>query len=259
MRRWLGCSMDIETGALAALTLGFLLGLKHATDADHVVAVSTIVTEQRNVWRGLWIGASWGAGHSTPLFILGIIILVFRSLVLDRYESVAPYLEFGVGIMLVYLGVSVVWNIWRGKVHVHQHIDEDEPHVHIHATHEAEAAHAPKIDRHDSFFVFGRPVFRFKSYVIGVVHGLAGTAAVMLALLPTIDSFAVGVGYLLLFSVGTMLSMAIITVILAVPFVTTGGNLALNRSVGVVAGTASFVIGLAVMSEIVLGITIMPF
>ena len=251
--------MDIETGALAALTLGFLLGLKHATDADHVVAVSTIVTEQRNVWRGLWIGASWGAGHSTPLFILGIIILVFRSLVLDRYESVAPYLEFGVGIMLVYLGVSVVWNIWRGKVHVHQHIDEDEPHVHIHATHEAEAAHAPKIDRHDSFFVFGRPVFRFKSYVIGVVHGLAGTAAVMLALLPTIDSFAVGVGYLLLFSVGTMLSMAIITVILAVPFVTTGGNLALNRSVGVVAGTASFVIGLAVMSEIVLGITIMPF
>ncbi len=251
--------MGIEAGALAALTLGFLLGLKHATDADHVVAVSTIVTEQRNVWRGLWIGASWGAGHSTPLLVLGIIILVFKDLLLQQYESVAPLLEFGVGIMLVYLGVSVVWNIWRGKVHVHQHIDENDPHVHIHATHEAEAAHVPKTDGHDSFFVFGKPVFRLKSYLLGVVHGVAGSAAVMLALLPTIDSFIVGVGYLALFSVGTMMSMSIITVILAVPFVTTGGNLTLNRSVGVLAGTASLAIGIVVMSEIVLGVTLMPF
>ena len=108
--------MDIETGALAVLILGFLLGLKHATDADHVVAVSTIVTEQRNIWRGLWVGASWGAGHSTPLLILGLVILVLKDWVLGQYEAIAPFLEFGVGIMLVYLGVSVVWNIWRGKV-----------------------------------------------------------------------------------------------------------------------------------------------
>ena len=134
--------MDIATGGvLAVLVLGFLLGLKHATDADHVVAVSTIVTEQRNVWRGLWVGASWGAGHSTPLLVLGLIILLFRDLVLGRYESIAPFLEFGVGIMLVYLGVSVVWNIRRGKVHVHQHIHEESPHVHVHAAHEAKADH----------------------------------------------------------------------------------------------------------------------
>ena len=252
--------MDIATGGvLAVLVLGFLLGLKHATDADHVVAVSTIVTEQRNVWRGLWVGASWGAGHSTPLLLLGLIILVFRDLVLGRYEFIAPFLEFGVGIMLVYLGVSVVWNIKRGRVHVHQHIDEDSPHVHIHAAHEAQADHGSDTERHNSFFVFGRPVFRLKSFVIGVMHGLAGSAAVMLVLLPAIDSFWAGVGYLLLFSVGTMLSMAAVTVALAVPFVATGGNAVLNRSVGVVAGVASVAIGVAVMSEIVLDVSIIPF
>ena len=250
--------MDIETGALAVLILGFLLGLKHATDADHVVAVSTIVTEQRNVWRGLWIGASWGAGHSTPLLILGLIILVLKDVVLGQYEAVAPFLEFGVGIMLVYLGASVVWNIWRGKVHIHQHT-HDAPHVHIHASHEVRSTHDSPSDGHDSFFAFGKPVFRAKSYVIGIVHGLAGSAAVMLALLPTIDAFWTGVGYLALFSVGTMLSMAVVTVVLAVPFVATGGNAMLNRSVGVVAGAMSAIIGVVVMSEIVWDVEIMPF
>ncbi len=252
--------MDIATGgAAAALTLGFLLGLKHATDADHVVAVSTIVTEQRNAWRGLWIGASWGAGHSTPLLALGLVILLFKNLVLDRYEAIAPFLEFGVGIMLVYLGVSVVWNIRRGRIHVHQHDHDGSPHVHVHASHEAQVEHGADTERDGGFFVFGKPVFRLKSYVIGVMHGLAGSAAVMLALLPAIDSFWVGVGYLLLFSVGTMLSMAAVTVVLAVPFASTGGNAALNRAVGVVAGVASVAVGVALMSEIALDVTIIPF
>ena len=250
--------MDIETGVLAVLILGFLLGLKHATDADHVVAVSTIVTEQRNIWRGLWIGASWGAGHSTPLLILGLVILALKDWVLGQYEAIAPFLEFGVGIMLVYLGASVVWNIWWGKVHIHQHT-HDAPHVHIHASHEVRSSHETPTEGHNSFFAFGKPVFRVKSYVIGIVHGLAGSAAVMLALLPTIDSFLTGVGYLVLFSVGTMLSMAVVTVVLAVPFVATGGNALLNRSVGVVAGIFSAVVGFAVMSEIVLNVTIIPF
>ena len=221
--------MDIETGALAVLILGFLLGLKHATDADHVVAVSAIVTEQRNIWRGLWIGGSWGAGHSTPLLLVGLLVLVLKDYVLGQYEAIAPFLEFGVGIMLVYLGVSVVWNIRRGKVHMHQHVHENAPHVHIHATHEARSTHDSTSEGHSGFFAFGKPVFW------------------------------TGVGYLMLFSVGTMLSMSVITLVLAVPFVATGGNVMLNRSVGVVAGAMSATIGVVVMSEIVLGVTIMPF
>ena len=252
---------DIATGGmLVVLAFGFLLGLKHATDADHVVAVSTIVTEQRNIWRGLWIGASWGAGHSTPLLALGLIILAFQGLVLTRYEAVAPILEFGVGIMLVYLGASVVWNIRRSRLHVHRHTHgDDSQHVHVHGSHEAQLEHGDDIERNNNFFALGKPVFRLRSYIIGVIHGLAGSAAVMLALLPAIDSFGVGVGYLLLFSVGTIISMGVVTVLLAVPFVATGGNDALNKVVSVVAGVASIAFGVALMSEIALGVSIIPF
>ena len=85
--------VNSEYGLLAALVLGFLLGLKHATDADHVVAVASIVNESKNVWRGLWIGASWGVGHTVPLVILGIIVLLLKEAVLDRYETIAPIFE----------------------------------------------------------------------------------------------------------------------------------------------------------------------
>ena len=80
--------MNAESGALAAIILGFLLGLKHATDADHVVAVSTIVNQYRNAFRGIWVGASWGLGHTAPLIVIGLIILAFKGAVLDFYEDV---------------------------------------------------------------------------------------------------------------------------------------------------------------------------
>ena len=75
----------MESPALMALGLGLILGLKHATDADHVVAVSTIVSEYRNAWRGIWVGASWGLGHTTPLLIVGIAILLLKESVLEFY------------------------------------------------------------------------------------------------------------------------------------------------------------------------------
>ena len=246
-----------NSGALTALTLGFLLGLKHATDADHVVAVSTLVGQYRNVWRGIWVGGSWGLGHTTPLVVLGVIILAFKETVLDRYETVAPVFEVGVGIMLVLLGAQVFWNLRRGRLHLHSHTHEESPHVHIHATHPPAAG--PEVEANHSFFHLGKPFFRMKSYTIGVVHGLAGSAAVMLILLPTLSSFWVGVGYLLLFGIGTMLSMAAITLLLGVPFALTGGNRRLSHAVSGVAGMASVVLGAALMSDIALGTAIIPF
>ena len=168
--------MPLESGALFALTLGFLLGLRHATDADHVVAVSTIVSEYRNAWRGLWVGASWGLGHTTPLFLLGAVVLVLKEAVLSQYEAVAPVLEFGVGAMLVVLGLQALWNLRRNRLHIHQHVHEGmRPHAHIHASHPA--AEETDTRSEHGFFRPGRPFFRVKSYVVGVVHGLAGSAA----------------------------------------------------------------------------------
>ena len=179
--------MNAESGALAAIILGFLLGLKHATDADHVVAVSTIVNQYRNAFRGIWVGASWGLGHTVPLILIGLIILALKGAVLDFYEEVAPVFEFGVGVMLVFLGLQVYWNLRKGRLHVHQHASEGNAHLHIHGTHEAEDE--PAVEKRHGILSPGKPFFRMKSFIIGMVHGLAGSAAVMLALLPTIDSF----------------------------------------------------------------------
>ena len=249
--------MDIESGVLSALVLGFLLGLKHATDADHVVAVSTIVSAHRNAWKGIWVGVSWGLGHSTPLLVLGIVILVFKEVVLAQYEAVAPVFEFGVGVMLVFLGAQVFWNLRRGRLHLHRHAHDDEAHVHIHATHDPAAR--PEVETAHGFLHFGRPFFRVKSYTIGVVHGLAGSAAVMLVLLPQVSSFLVGVGYLLTFGIGTMLSMSTVTLLLGVPFATSGKFERFNRAISGVAGAASVVFGAALMSDLALGTALVPF
>lgn len=250
--------MDLESGALVVLLFGLALGLKHATDADHVVAVSTMASEYRNAWRGIWIGASWGLGHTTPLLIVGVIILLFKNVVLDRYESVAPYFEFGVGIMLVFLGAQVFYNLRKKRLHIHRHVEHEEsPHVHIHATHDA--SEPADVEESHGFFQPGKPFFRMKSYLIGVIHGLAGSAAVMLFLLPKIDSFWVGVGYIILFGLGTIISMGVITIFLGVPFSISNSGGRLNRMVTSVAGGASLVFGVALMSDIAFETTLIPF
>jgi len=242
----------MDTLTLAAITLGFLLGLKHATDADHVVAVATVVSEYRNAWRGIWVGVSWGLGHSTPLLILGTAILLFREAIFSLYEPIAPVFEFGVGIMLVFLGVQVFWKLQRGTLHTHEHLKEQQPHVHIHShspsgEDEQEEAHG--------FFDFGKPFFRLKSYLIGIVHSLAGSAAVMLLILGSdkITGFGEGLLYITLFGVGTILAMGVITLLMGIPFAISGRFQRLNTAVAGVAGAFSILFGIFLMYELTLG------
>ena len=249
--------MESEYGLAAAVILGFLLGLKHATDADHVVAVATIVNDSKNIQRGLWIGASWGIGHTTPLLIIGIFILLFKEVFLDQYDRISHVFEFGVGIMLVFLGIQVYWNLRKSQLHAHEHKHDNGLHVHIHGTHEPTEDPHRKVDH--GFLRFGKPVFRLKSFTIGMVHGLAGSAAVMLALLPTISSFWIGVLYLVLFGIGTVLSMSLITLLLGIPFALTGSSKKLYAGVSGIAGGLSIIFGLALISDIAYGTAIIPF
>ena len=247
--------IEAGSGVWAILAIGMLLGLKHATDADHVVAVATFATEHGNVWRGMWVGASWGLGHTTPLLVLGIVILLVKEALLDRYEAVAPVLEFGVGIMLVFLGAQVFYNLRRGTLHAHAHQHGGHAHVHVHATHPEGSEPGNGSGLHDAL----RPQFRLKSYAIGIVHGLAGSAAVMLVLLPQIEVFWVGLGYLAVFGIGTIASMALITIVLGVPFALTSRARQWQRGIAGVAGAASLLFGAALMTEIATGMTIIPF
>ena len=232
----------MDTAVLTtAIVLGLLLGLKHATDADHVVAVSTIVSEYRNAWRGLWIGASWGLGHTTPLLIVGMVILILR---VPFPEGLSLFLEFTVGLMLLFLGLQVFWNLYRRRLHLHDHLHESNPHRHLHS-HEMTPEH-----EHHRFFNPGKPFFRLKSYVVGVVHGLAGSAAVMLLVLTTIDNLSAGVVYILVFGVGTILSMGFLTLLMGIPFSISSRFTQINRSIQAVAGVASIAFGFFLMYQI---------
>ena len=251
--------MDFQSGLLVVLAFGFLLGLKHATDADHVVAIANIVSKENTVWQSIWIGASWGIGHSIPLLVVGTAVMMIDGALLSRYESVAPYLEIGVAAMLIYLGLSALWNVAHGKMHVHRHDHGQGPHIHVHSSHRAEDSHQSTINGHNSMFLLGRPVFRVKSFVIGVVHGLAGSAAVIVAHLTTIDSVWTGFGYIAVFGIGTMVAMAALTIVLALPFKASATKRNLNRAITAAAGALSIFVGTALFAEAALNATILPY
>ena len=237
---------------LSVLFLGFVIGLQHALEADHVAAVSSLVCGKSGVKRIARHGAIWGLGHTMVLAVFGGGVIFLKMTIDDGF---ANGLEFGVGVMLVLLGAQVLWNLRRRRLHVHEHVESDGSHVHIHATHAR--GEGQDDGRPHGFFQFGRPFFRVKSFGIGIVHGLAGSAAVMLVLLPTLSSVWVGVGYLVLFGVGTILSMSAITLALGVPFAATGGSQRLNHAVAITAGVASAVIGVALMTDTMFGTSLL--
>lgn len=237
-----------ELGLLAALVLGVVLGLKHSLDPDHVVAVSTIVSQYRNPLRSFWVGVSWGLGHTTTLLIIGVTIIALRLTIPDR---MALLLEFFVGVMLVGLGAQVVYGFRKKKVHQHSHGHEEEDHLHFHS-------HAPppekiqnvKVEHHNDTGI-GKPFLRKKSYVVGLVHGVAGSAALTLLVLASIESPLAGLLYILLFGIGSILSMGVMTIFISFPFVYSANRLPnLNRVIQFGVGTLSIIFGFFLMYQI---------
>ena len=227
----------------SAIIIGLIIGLRHSTDGDHIIAISTLAKEYKNIFKSLWIGVSWGLGHSTPLMILGVLILISKQAMMDIYNSISVYFEFGVAIMLVILGIQVFWKIYKGDFHTHSH-DNENNNEHFHKKH--------------GFFPELIPFFRVKSYVIGLIHGLAGSAAVMLAILPTTPNISTGIMFLLFFSIGTMISMSIMTIIMSIPFVFTESNRFTNPIISIF-GILSIGLGVALGSDIAIGTNFTEF
>lgn len=201
-----------STGAFAVLGLGLVFGLKHATEVDHVVAVTTIVSEQRSVWRAAAVGGLWGAGHTASLVVVGLFVLTLRVAV---PEGVAGWLEFGVALMIIALGVNAVARALRGRAdaHVHRHRHDGVEHAHIHF-HEADSHHAEPSARHT------HAVTRvgLKPVLVGAMHGLAGSAALTLLVLAQIESVALGLLYLAVFGLGSILGMMLMSGLVGLPF-----------------------------------------
>ncbi|CAN5760311.1 hypothetical protein BH20ACI4_BH20ACI4_34380 [soil metagenome] len=224
---------------LGILGLGFVLGLKHATEADHLAAVSTIVSERKSLWSSAFIGGIWGLGHTIALFIAGVFVLLLNFRISERTERI---LEFGVGIMLVLLGLNVLRKILQGgrlHFHTHEHGERAHVHPHIHAP-----GHKDEPEAHHGF------KFSPRSLVIGMIHGLAGSAALMLLIIPTIESRAVGLLYIVIFGIGSIGGMMLMSFLVGLPFHLTSKNFnRLNYTLQSVAGFASVGIGLYIIYE----------
>jgi ABC-type nickel/cobalt efflux system permease component RcnA len=220
------------------LGLGLLFGLKHATEVDHVVAVSTIASQQRNVVRSALVGALWGAGHTASLLIVGVLVLSFRIAI---PESVSSWFEFGVALMIVGLGTVALWRALRERddLHVHEHSHDGMSHVHIHF-HESETRHKSEQKHSHAVSVIG-----VKPVLIGMMHGLAGSGALTLLVLTQIGSAGVGFLYLAIFGLGSVVGMLLMSGLIGLPFALTSRNLSsLHHRMQLAAAVVSIVFGL---------------
>lgn len=241
---------------LSILGIGFLLGIRHATDADHVVAVSTIVTQQKKLRSAGIIGALWGIGHTVTVFIVGVGIILFHLVIPTR---VGLSMEFAVAIVLITLGILNLTGIMQKIItkltphiheHVHLHLLANDPHIHVHEHEEHVSSEIGKFSLNRMIRDFGwfqiiRPV------VIGLIHGLAGSAAIALLILGSITNPQVAVVYLLIFGLGTMIGMMIITTLIGAPIILTSKKFTnINRYVTIASGILSLIFGLYLAYEI---------
>jgi hypothetical protein len=243
---------------LSILVLGFFLGMRHATDPDHVIAVATIVTRQRSLARAALIGAWWGLGHTITIFGVGCGIILFDLVIPTR---IGLSMELSVGIMLVILGIANIAGFLRSvpesdeqpsHTHSHAHAHGDFIHSHPH-THPPEAHPHPadqnpvsSLDKRlarSNLYQHLRPLF------VGIVHGLAGSAAVALLVLTTIRNPRWAVAYLLIFGVGTIAGMMVITMSLATTLKFVGRSHAVARKLAMASGLLSLAFGCFVIYE----------
>ena len=225
------------------LGLGFLLGMQHALEADHIAAVSSIAARRSHLGDIVRHGLTWGLGHTPTLFAFaGAAILLGHAIP----ESVARPMETAVGVMLVGLGVHVLWRLWRDRVHFHRHGHGDGT-VHYHAhSHAGEAApHARAAHAHQHGF-------RWRTLLVGLMHGMAGSAALLVLAVSQASSPAVGLGYVALFGVGSMIGMGALSMVIAVPLVVSARWLtSANRGLQGVVGLVTMAIGVMTIVETV--------
>jgi hypothetical protein len=206
-----GLGLDVP----AILGLGFLLGLQHATDADHVAAVSALASHHRSVVRSALLGSVWGAGHTVALLAAGAATMLLHVTITP---GVADLLEGLVGITLVALGGHVVWHALRAAtVHRHAHV-------------------------HDGWS-------GTRPFLVGLVHGAAGSAALTILVVSTVSSPLVGLLYLAVFGAGSTAGMLILSGLIGLPFVVTAGRSAVfHRLLRVAAGSTSLALGVGLVA-----------
>jgi ABC-type nickel/cobalt efflux system permease component RcnA len=247
----------MDLSALVILLTGLGLGFVHSLDADHIVAVTTLVCNNKSLRKSVTSATVWGIGHSAILLIVGLIVLILRITI---PESVVNIFEFSAAVLLILLGAFVLkpliheWNHHRQHkagiahphphTHTHNHDSHEHSHPHMHIlphSHSHEAGHEEGNGRH------------LKSAFTGVMQGLGGTAALMLVTVATVNTLPMGVGFIVIFGVGVILGMISVVCILGSFLTYTATRLEnVHRIILVVTGSVSIAFGIGIILEILL-------
>jgi hypothetical protein len=224
------------------LLLGLVTGLRHSIEADHVAAVlSVVASSHKNIKRATMLGAIWGLGHTTSLFIAGLLVLLLAVNISDTLSS---RMEFGVGIMLLFLGVTTFtgWSVGKffkglrhrksSHKHIHHHYG-NVVHSHEHVHDDAEHGHG------------------HKSLIVGMVHGMAGSGALLLIVLSTIHSIPLGLAYIAIFGAGSIGGMAGISTLIGIPFVKLANSAKVSLLLRYAAAITTLAIGAGMMYDLV--------
>jgi ABC-type nickel/cobalt efflux system permease component RcnA len=204
----------MNESVLATLGLGFVLGLKHATEADHLVAVSAIVSEKRSIWQSAGVGALWGAGHTASLLAAGFFVIGLGVAIPER---LANLLELVVALMIIFLGSRLLYRVLHGQraVHVHAHTHDGKPHIHLHF-HDEHHAHPVELTHNDAH----NGLSGWRPVLVGIVHGLAGSAALTLLVLSEVvrnGTATLGFVYLIVFGLGSIGGMLLMSSLIGLP------------------------------------------
>jgi ABC-type nickel/cobalt efflux system permease component RcnA len=228
------------------LLLGLVTGLRHSIEADHVAAVlSVVASNHKNIKRASVLGAIWGLGHTMSLFVAGLVVLL---LAVNISETVSSRLEFGVGIMLLFLGVTTFtgWSIgkfFKGLRH-QKSSSSTSSHKHIH-NHQGNVVHSHR-HVHDSEHRHGH-----KSLIIGMIHGMAGSGALLLIVLSTINSIPLGLAYIAIFGAGSIGGMAGISTLIGIPFVKLSNSAKISIALRYAAAITTLAIGAGLIYDLV--------
>jgi hypothetical protein len=259
----------IPAGAapLAIALLGLVLGMRHATDPDHVIAVTTILSRERRLAVATRIGIVWGLGHTLTVLVVGAAIIIFKIAIPARLGLA---MEFAVALVLILLGIGSATDLIRKAIsgkgrqsppedelivheHAHAHGGSIHSHSHVHAathTHDAATHRDHRIDANVlPPLATRRPLLR--SFGVGLVHGLAGSAAIALLVLSAIPQALWATFYLVIFCIGTIIGMALITTVIATPFMVASQRASwIHRGLVTGSGLLSFGFGLFLAYQI---------
>lgn len=228
---------------MSFLLFGFLVGLRHALEADHLAAVAALATRSGSVTHAVKQGIAWGFGHTVTLFLFGVVILSLDTVIPAR---LAAGLEFAVGIMLVLLGTDVLRRMYKDRIHFHSHAHDDgTTHFHAHS-HAGETGHDPArhAHRHQKFVPL-------RALFVGLMHGMAGSAALILLTLDSVGSLGAGLMYIFLFSLGSMIGMALLSLVIAVPLRYSARNLtACHNGLQGIIGAATIMLGAMLIYDV---------